>query len=119
MLYYYYYRIYLSKELALIKHVHEKSAIFHYWYFLDKWFKFQGYICNRSYEILMLSTNLNDSAILIVNYADYRCYFTKISKLYPLNLLKKLWFDQQKMSNIKIKNLYKTLSPYVKQINKL
>ena len=27
MLYYYYYRIDLSKELALIKHVHETSAI--------------------------------------------------------------------------------------------
>ena len=38
----------------------------------------------------MLSTNLNDGAILIINDTDYRCYFTKISKLDPLNLLKKL-----------------------------
>ena len=38
----------------------------------------------------MLSTNLNDSAILIISDADYRFYFTKISKLDPLNLLKKL-----------------------------
>ena len=86
--------------------MHEKKCnIFHYWCFLDKWFKFQAYICNRSYEILMLSTNFNDGAILIINDTDYRCYFTKISKLDPLNLLKKLWFDQQKMNNIKIKNV--------------
>ena len=35
----------LLKELILIKQVYPKSVIFcHYWYFLNKGFKFQSYV---------------------------------------------------------------------------
>ena len=50
-------------ELALIKQVHQKSDIFHYWYFLNYSFKFQPNVCNRCHDLLMMSINLSDIAI--------------------------------------------------------
>ena len=37
--------------------------ICHYWYFLNKRFKFQPYVCNRCHDLLMMSMNLSDIAI--------------------------------------------------------
>ena len=34
--------------------------ICHYWYFLNKGFKFQAYLCNRCHDLLMISVNLSD-----------------------------------------------------------
>ena len=36
----------------------------HYWYFLNYSFKFQPNICNRCHDLLMMSVNLSDIAIL-------------------------------------------------------
>ena len=38
--------------------------ICHYWYFLNKGFKFQPNICNRCHDLLMMSINLSDIAML-------------------------------------------------------
>ena len=35
-----------------------------YWYFPNKCFKFQSYVCNRCHDLLMLCMNLSDNAIL-------------------------------------------------------
>ena len=32
--------------------------ICHYWYFLNKGFKFQPYVCNRCHDLLMMSMNI-------------------------------------------------------------
>ena len=37
--------------------------ICHYWYFLNKRFKFQPSVCNRCHDLLMMSMNLSDIAI--------------------------------------------------------
>ena len=42
----------------------EECNICHYWYFLNKSFKFQPNICNRCHDLLMMSMNLSDMAIL-------------------------------------------------------
>ena len=38
--------------------------ICHYWYFLNYSFKFQSNICNRCHDLLIMSMNLSDIAIL-------------------------------------------------------
>ena len=38
----------------------KKYDICHYWYFLNKGFKFQAYLCNRCHDLLMISVNLSD-----------------------------------------------------------
>ena len=41
-----------------------KCDICHYWYFLDKGFKFQPYACSGCHDLLMMSINLDDIAVL-------------------------------------------------------
>ena len=43
------------------------------WYFLNKWIKFQANVCNRCHDLLMMSMNLSDIAILNIKSADYCC----------------------------------------------
>ena len=47
--------------------------ICHYWYFLDKVFRFQLDICNECHDLLMISMNLVDNAILNIIATDYVC----------------------------------------------
>ena len=76
----------------------KECDICHCWYFLDKGFKFQWYVCNGRHGVLMISINPNDIAILNINCADYHCIINGISKSDALNLLKML-------SIIKLKKL--------------
>ena len=48
-----------------------ESDICHYWYFLNKCFKFQPNICNRCHHLLIMSMKLSNIVILNINSADY------------------------------------------------
>ena len=64
----YYHRIDVSEGIDINKtSASKESDICHYWYFLDKDFKFQRYICNACHDVLMISINHNDVAILNIN----------------------------------------------------
>ena len=65
----------------------KECDIFPYFYFLDKEFKFQTYVCNRCHDFLMMSTNLRNIAILNINGADYNCIISRISKSEAINLM--------------------------------
>ena len=51
----------------------KECDICHYWYFLDKGFKFQQQACNECHDILMMSMNLTNISILNIHNFDY-CY---------------------------------------------
>ena len=61
--------------------------ICHYWYFLNYSFKFQPNVCNRCHDLLMMSMNLSDIAILNINGSDYRCIITLIRKNEAIKLM--------------------------------
>ena len=61
--------------------------ICHYLYFLNNSFKFQPNVCNRYQDLLMLSVNLSDSAILNIKVSNYHCFISLISKNEAINLL--------------------------------
>ena len=50
----------------------KECGICHYWYFLNKMFKFQPDVCNRRHDVLTMSINLSDIDILNINGVDYR-----------------------------------------------
>ena len=50
----------------------KECDICHYWYFLNYSFKFQPNVCNRYHELLIMSMNLSDIAILSIKGSDYR-----------------------------------------------
>ena len=55
----YYDRIDVSEGIDINKtSVSKECDIFHYWYFLDKGFKFQRYMCIRCHDVLMMSISL-------------------------------------------------------------
>ena len=59
-----------------------------YWYFLNFSFKFQQNVGNRCHDLLMMSMNLSDIAILNIKGSAYRCIITLINKNDATNLMK-------------------------------
>ena len=56
----YYDRIEVSEGINVNKTSESKEYdICHYWYFLNKGFKFQSNVCNRCYDILIVSVNFD------------------------------------------------------------
>ena len=84
----YFDRIDVSEGIDVNKTSASKEGdVCHYWYFLSKGFKFQPNVCNRCYDLFMMSMNLSDIAILNVKSADYGCIISGISKNEAINLM--------------------------------
>ena len=99
----------LQKELMLIKQMHQKKTsaskdydICHYWYFLNYSFKFQPNVCNRCHDLLMMSINLSNIAILNIKGSDYRYIISLISKSEAIKLMENAYFSKKKAEHYKI-----------------
>ena len=68
----------------------KECDICHYWYFLDKRFKLQPDVCNGCRDVLMMSMNLSNIAILNIKGADYCCIISGISKSEAINLMENI-----------------------------
>ena len=64
----------------------KECDICHYWYFLEYGFEFQPNVYNRCHNLLMMSMNLSDTAILNIKDSDSRCIINLISKNEAINL---------------------------------
>ena len=58
----------------------KECDIYHYWYFLDKNFKYEPYLCNGCHDLMQKAMNFNDVAIVSIKGNDYRIYFWCMSK---------------------------------------
>ena len=79
----YYDRIDVSEGIDVNKTRASKECdICHYWYWylLNHGFKFQQNVCNRCLDLLIMSTNLSDIAILNIKGSDYRCIINLFRK---------------------------------------
>ena len=86
----YYNRIDISEEIDVDKTSKSKECdICHYWYFFNK-FKFRAKVCNRYYDITMMSMNLSDMAISNIEGADYWSIISRISKSDAINLIQNI-----------------------------
>ena len=65
----------------------KECDICHYWYFLNKSFKFQPNVCNGCHDLIMMSTKLRDITILNIKGSDYCCIISGISKSEAINLM--------------------------------
>ena len=99
----YYVRIDASEGIHIDKTSASKACdICHNWYFLDKGFKFQPYVCNGCHHVLMMSMNLSEIAVLNINGADYGRIITGISKSETINLMQNIDLNiEYRMSNVK------------------
>ena len=64
------------------------SDICHYWYFLNKTFKSESYLCNDCHDLMQKAINFNDFANFSVEGSDYRFHFWYMSKNDAINIRK-------------------------------
>ena len=84
----YYDRIDVSERIDVNKTSEsEERDICHYRYFLNKEFKFQPNSCNGFHDLLMMSMNLSDIAILNIKGSGHCCVISTISKNEAINLM--------------------------------
>ena len=50
-------------------------VISHYWYFLDKNFSYELYLCNGCHDLMQKAMNFNNVAIVSIKGNDYRIHF--------------------------------------------
>ena len=67
----YYDRIEVSEAIDVNKTSASKEGdICHYWYFLNKGFKFQPNVCDRWHDLSIMSMNLSNIATLNIRSVD-------------------------------------------------
>ena len=87
----YYDRIDVSEGIDINKTSAWKACdICNYWYFLNKGFNFQPYVCNRCHDLLMMSMNYTDIYILNIKNVDYCCIINGISRSETIKLLQNI-----------------------------
>ena len=69
-------RIDISEEIDINKtNASKECDICHYWYFLDKGFKYEANLCNGCHDLMQKDLNFNDVAIVSVKKINYRIHF--------------------------------------------
>ena len=79
-----------------------------YFYFLNKSFKLQTYVCNSCHYLLMMSVNPDNVAILNMNGVNYRCILSGIRKSEAVNLLQNANLSEKKINlnkNVNYENI--------------
>ena len=65
----------------------KECNICHYWYFLDKKFIYEPYICNGCHDLMQKAVSFKNVAIVSIKGNDYRIYFWYISENDAITLL--------------------------------
>ena len=65
----------------------KKCDICHYWYFLNKSFSYETYLCNGCHDLTQKAMNFNDVAMVSIKGNDYRIHFWYMSKNDAINLM--------------------------------
>ena len=64
-------RIDISEEIDINKtNASNECDICYYWYFVDKDFKYELYLCNSCHDLIQKAMNFNDVAIVSVKRSD-------------------------------------------------
>ena len=83
-----YQRIDISEEIDVNKSNKSKECdTCHYWYFLDKDFNYEPYLCNGCHDLMQKAVSFNNVAIVSIKGIGYRIYLWYMSKNDAINLL--------------------------------
>ena len=66
----------------------KECDICHYWYFLDKGFKYESYLYNGCHDLMQKAMNFNDMVIVPVKGNEYRIHFWYMRKDDAINIMK-------------------------------
>ena len=71
-----YNRIDISEGIDINKRNASKECdVCHYWFFVNKNFKYEPYLCNDCHDLMQKAMNFNDVAIVYVKRSTYRIFF--------------------------------------------
>ena len=74
-------RIDISEGIDIDKTNKSKECnICHYWYFLDKNFNYDPYLCNECHDLMQKAMSFKNVAIVSIKGNDYRIHFWNMSK---------------------------------------
>ena len=74
-------RIDFSEDIDMSKtNKSRECSICHYWYFLDKNFNDEKYLCNGCHDLMQKAMNFNDVAIVSIKGNNYRMNFWYMSQ---------------------------------------
>ena len=80
--------IYISEVIDLNKSDKSKECdVCHYWYFLDKHFNYEPYLCNVCHDLMQKAMSYNDVAVFSIKGSDFRIHSWYMSKSDAINLL--------------------------------
>ena len=74
----------------------KECNICHYWYFLDKSFNYEPYLCNGCHDLMQKAMSFKHAAVVSIKKNDYRIHFWYMSKTDAIALMTN--------SNLKDKN---------------
>ena len=98
----YYDKIEVSEGINIDETSASKECdICHHWNFLNRGFKFQLCVCNKYHDLLMMSMNLSNIAVLYTKGSDYQCIISRISKSEAMKLLQSIDLTKKKWKIIK------------------
>ena len=67
----------------------------HYWYFLDKGFMYEPYLCNGCHDLMQKGMIFNDVAIISMKGNDYRIHFWYMNKDDAINIMRKSYLNKK------------------------
>ena len=65
----------------------KECNICHYWYFLDKNFNYDPYLCNGCHDLIQKPMSFKNVAIVSIKGNDYRIHFFILMKNYAIALM--------------------------------
>ena len=78
----------ISEGIDINKNTASKErGICNYWYFSDKNFKYEPYLCNGCHDLMQKAIIFNDVAIVSIKGGDYRIHFWYRSKDDAMNIM--------------------------------
>ena len=82
-------RIFISEGIDINKiNASKECDICHHWYFLDKNFKYEPYLCNSCQDLMQKAINFDNVAIVSVKGSYQRIPFLYMSKNDAINIMK-------------------------------
>ena len=82
-------RIDISERIDIDKtNASKECDICHYWYILNKNFKYEPYLCNGCHDLMQKAVNFNDVSIVSIKGSVYRIHFWYMSKDDAINIIK-------------------------------
>ena len=81
-------RIDISERIDINKtNASKECDICHYWYILNKKFKYEPYLCNGCHDLMQKAMNFNNVSIVSIKGSIYRIHFWYMSKDDAINII--------------------------------